>query len=124
MPVAPGRLQTPYPTKQVQRSAKAVREGPLGRTMHHGTPQTQGIILSSPMSDNFLSDRVVSEDTGDGGGGPISSPIWQPPPPLRPPFGLLPVPHRDTVKGVSGAHHEEGGASCSSCGNRGFTPNP
>ena len=41
-------------------------EGKLGRTVHHGTPQTS--LLPSPMSDNFPSDRVVSEDTGDGGG--------------------------------------------------------
>ncbi len=61
------------------------------------------------MSDNFPSDQVVSEDTGNGGGGPISSPIWQPPPPLRPPLGLLPVPNWAGVKGVSSAHHEEVG---------------
>jgi hypothetical protein len=40
---------------------------------------------------------------------PISSPIGQPPPPLCPPLGLLPVPHRARVRGVSSAHHEEVG---------------
>ncbi len=65
--------------------------------------------MPSPLSHNFPSDRVVSKDTGDGGGGPISSPIWQPPAPLRPPLGLLPMPHRAKVKGVSNDYHEEVG---------------
>ena len=63
----------------------------------------------SLLSDSFPSDRVVSEDTCGGGGGPISSPIWPPPPPLHPPLGLLPLPRRARVKGVSGTHHEEVG---------------
>ena len=72
-------------------------------------PQTHGVFLPSPLSHNFPSDRVVSEDTGDGGGGLISSPIWQPSPPLRLPLGLLPEPHRDRVKGVISTHYEEVG---------------
>jgi len=48
-----------------------------------------------PLSNNFPSGRVVSEDTGDGGGGLISSPIRQPPPPLHPPLGLLPLQRRN-----------------------------
>ena len=63
----------------------------------------------SRLSDSFPSDRVVSEDTCGGGGGPISSPIGWPPPPLRPPLGLLPAPHRARVKGFSSTHHEEVG---------------
>ena len=64
---------------------------------------------SSLLSDSFPSDRVVSEDTCGGGGGPISSPIGRPQPPLRPPLGLLPEPHRARVKGVTSTHHEEVG---------------
>ena len=69
--------------------------------------------LPSLLFDSFPSYRMVSEDTGDGGSGPISSPMWRPPPPLRPPLGLLPQPRRAKVEGVHNAHYEEvdGGAS-------------
>ena len=45
----------------------------------------------------FLNSQAVrpdwcQKDTGDRGGGPISSPIWQPPPPPCSPLGLLPDP--------------------------------
>ena len=49
---------------------------------------------------------LVSKDIGDG---PISSPIWQPLPPVRPPLGLMLVPRRARVTGVFSAHHEEVG---------------
>ena len=52
----------------------------------------------------------VQENTESGGGGyPICSPIEPPPPPLRPPLGLLPEPRRARVKGVTNTHHEEVG---------------
>ncbi len=101
VPVAPGRLQLPYHRSSTQ-SAVAVWEGSREhrRRKRPLVQDSQGILLPSLLSHNFPSDRMVSEDTGDGGGGPISSPIWQPPPPLRPPLGLLPEPHRARVKGV------------------------
>ena len=79
-------------------SGKGSRE--RGRRIRCLAQDFQGIFLPSPFSDCFPSDRVVSEDTGDGGGGPISSPIEQSPPPLRPPLCLLPVPRRAMVTGV------------------------
>ena len=39
-------------------------------------------------------------------------------PPQRPPLGLMPEPRRARVKGVSGAHHGEVGASCGFLGLR------
>ena len=68
---------------------------------------------------------LVSKDTGDGEGGPISFSMWQPQLPLRPPLGLLPVPHRVRVKGVSSAHHEEvGGLPAASHDNQRSPPDP
>ena len=96
VPVAPGRLQLPYPIKYVQRFAKAVWEGSREHRRRNIrlVQDSQGILRPFPLSNNLPSDRVVSEDTGDGGGGSISSSIWQPPLPLRPPRGLLPEPRQ------------------------------
>ncbi len=56
---------------------------------------------------------LVSKDTGDGGSGPISSPIWQPPPPLHPPLGLLPAPRRARSREFPApATRRWGGGSC------------
>ena len=101
---------SPLRLRSRTRYVAAVWEGSLGRSLHHGTPQPRLLQPPSPLS-KFSGRRtgLVSEDNGDGGGGPISSPIWPPPPPLRPPLGLLPAPHRARVKGVSSTHHEEVG---------------
>ena len=121
-PIEPGRRMAPGWCRPVPCRSGTICAAVLGRLPRAVTPDDkrpsrdfQGILLPSLVPNSFPSDRrVVSEDTGDGGGGPIFSSIWQPPAPLRPPLRLLPEPRQVRVNGVSSAHHMEvGGASCS-----------
>jgi len=69
-------VAAPVRLRSRTRSAAAVWEGSLGRSLHNGTPQPK--LLQPPPPLFEFSGRqtgLVSEDTGDGGGGPISSPI-------------------------------------------------
>ena len=119
LPVEPGRSlglrggTAPVPCRSGTRSAPPCGRLPRAQTPNK-TPRPgclKAFLLPSLLSDSFPSDRVVSEDTGDGGGGPISSPIG--PSTAAPRLASCLCRAGPRIKGVSSAHHEEvGELSC------------
>ena len=115
LPVGPGRYLS-------YRGGRRKRSCPT-RTATADQLPLRKILVTASRHSNLMSSsschipeiwcplcRAVLKNTYDGGCGTISSPIAPPPPPSPyPPLGLLHVPHRARVTGVSNAHHEEMG---------------
>jgi hypothetical protein len=88
---------------ELGRQSGGLRRSSESPVIEHGPWQFRDfsciLWFLPPHVSEFLcpSDRAAG---GPYGHIPISSPFGRPPPPLRPPLGLLPKPHRAKVTGV------------------------